>query len=336
MRRLGLLLLLPLLFAACTSSSPRAPAEQPLAIQASALPLKFDEPQVATVGRLAWRGGVVLTANSGEFGGWSDLHISADGRTLKAISDVGGWLTAEIRYDQRGNLAGLGAPRLGRLRGLDGKPLASKADADAESLARLGDGSWLVGFEGRHRLWRYPAGDEADGRGLAGTPLPVEGPAQLPRQPSNGGLEAATALPDGRVVLLSEEYSELAGTTMGWVGQPSGAGFRWQSFHYAAIPDFRPTAIAVLPDGGLVTLERAFDVVRGVRVRVMRFAASQIVPGGTVRAEELARLAVPYAVDNLEGVYATRGARGETLLWLLSDDNFNRAQRTILLLFELQ
>jgi len=71
-------------------------------------------------------------------------------------------------------------------------------------------------------------------------------------------------------------------------------------------------------------------------VRVMRFAASQITPGGTVRAEELARLAVPYAVDNLEGVHATRGARGETLLWLMSDDNFNRAQRTILLLFELQ
>jgi hypothetical protein len=54
-----------------------------------------------------------------------------------------------------------------------------------------------------------------------------------------------------------------------------------------------------------------------------------------VQAEELARLASPYAVDNLEGIAATRGPRGETLLWLISDDNFNPLQRNILLLFEL-
>lgn len=67
-----------------------------------------------------------------------------------------------------------------------------------------------------------------------------------------------------------------------------------------------------------------------------KIAARDLVAGDTVRAEELAFLAVPYAVDNLEGIYATRGPRGETLLWLLSDNNFNRAQRTILLLFELR
>ena len=82
-------------------------------------------------------------------------------------------------------------------------------------------------------------------------------------------------------------------------------------------------------------LERAFDMVRGVRCRVMRFDAAQLKPGATVRAEELARLASPYAVDNLEGMAATKGARGETLLWLISDDNFNPLQRNILLLFEL-
>jgi len=75
--------------------------------------------------------------------------------------------------------------------------------------------------------------------------------------------------------------------------------------------------------------------VRGVRCRVMRFDAAELKPGGTVRAEELAWLASPYAVDNLEGLAATKGARGETLLWLISDDNFNPLQRNVLLLFEL-
>jgi hypothetical protein len=91
----------------------------------------------------------------------------------------------------------------------------------------------------------------------------------------------------------------------------------------------------MLPDGSFATIERAFDMVRGVRCRVMRFEASELKPGGTVRAEELAWLASPYTVDNLEGLAATKGAHGETLLWLISDDNFNPLQRNILLLFEL-
>ena len=269
-----------------------------------------------------------MTANSRNFGGWSDLHVTPDGRTLTSISDEGAWLTATIDYDAKGNLAGLSGGRIGQLRGLDGKPLADKAEADAEGMARLPDGSWLVAFERHHRLWRYQT--------LASTPTPFDGPADIGRQPSNGGIEALTALADGRIIAISEEYSVRPGTVMGWIGQPVGDGrYEWRTFDYATIPDFRPTAIAMLPDGSFATIERAFDMVRGVRCRVMRFDAAQLKPGGTVRAEELARLASPYAVDNLEGLAATKGARGETLLWLISDDNFNPLQRNILLLFEL-
>ncbi|HYR66692.1 MAG TPA: esterase-like activity of phytase family protein, partial [Reyranella sp.] len=114
-----------------------------------------------------------------------------------------------------------------------------------------------------------------------------------------------------------------------------GGRYAWRTFDYATTPAFSPTAITQLPDGSFATIERAFDFVHGVRCRVMRFEASQLQAGATVRAEELARLAVPYAVDNLEGLAATKGARGETLLWLIADDNFNPLQRNILLLFEL-
>jgi hypothetical protein len=67
----------------------------------------------------------------------------------------------------------------------------------------------------------------------------------------------------------------------------------------------------------------------------MRFDAAELRPGGTVHGRELAFLASPYAVDNLEGLAVTTGSRGETLLWLISDDNFNPLQRNIVLLFEL-
>ena len=319
-----------LLAAACTGGSP-PPAgaqEQPLEIKSSSLPFKIDEPSAKGIGRLVWRGGIAMTANSRNFGGWSDLHVSPDGKNLTSISDEGAWLTATIDYDGGANLAGLSNARIGQLHGLDGALIESKAEADAEGMTRLPDGSWLVAFERRHRLWRYQT--------LTATPTPVEGPDDIGRQPANGGIEALTALADGRVIAISEEYSVKADTVMGWIGQPQPGGrYQWRSFSYATIPDFRPTAITLLPDGSFATLERAFDMVRGVRVRVMRFDAAQLVADGTVRAEELARLASPYAVDNLEGLSATKGARGETLLWLISDDNFNPLQRNILMLFEM-
>jgi hypothetical protein len=321
-----------LVAAACAGVPPASPVgaqSLPLEIRATALPLKLDEPAARRIGRLVWRGGISMTANSANFGGWSDLHVTIDGRSLTSISDVGAWLTATIDYDSDGNLAGLSAARIGSLRGLDGRPLlGNKEDSDAEGMARLPDGTWLVSFERHHRIWHYPT--------LEGTPVAVDGPAELPRQPANGGAEALAVLPDGRVIAISEEYGERPGTSLGWIGQPAASGrYSWQTFDYATIADFKPTAIALLPDGSFALLERAFDMVRGVRVRVMQFAAAQLQPGATVRAEELARLASPYAVDNLEGLAATRGARGETLLWLISDDNFNPLQRNILLLFEL-
>lgn len=324
------LLVLCLLVAACASVSP-PPAgaqERPVEIRSSALTLKIDEPAATRVGRLVWRGGVEMRASSRNFGGWSDLYVAPDGRSLTSISDEGAWLTATIDYDAKSNLAGLSGAQIGQLRGLDGKPIHSKSRADAEAMARLPDGSWLVAFERRHRLWRYQT--------LTATPDPVEGPAEIGLQPANGGIEALTALADGTVIAISEEYSTRDGTVMGWIGRPVAEGrYTWSSFAYETIPDFSPTALAVLPDGSFATIERAFDIVRGVRCRVMHFDAAQLTPGGVVKPEELARLASPYAVDNLEGLAASRGARGETLLWLISDDNFNPLQRNILMLFEL-
>jgi hypothetical protein len=320
-----------LVAAACAGAPPPAPLGAqpvPLQITARSLPLKFDDPSARRVGQLIWRGGISMVANSLHFGGWSDLHVTADGRTLTSISDVGGWFTATIDYDSDGNLVGLSAGQIGSLHGLDGKPLADKEFADAEGMAILSDGSWLVSFERHHRIWRYPT--------LNGTPVAINLPDDFDRQPFNGGVETLTALADGTIIAISEEYTVRPGANVGWLGQPSAGGrYTWRTFDYATIPEFHPTAIRMLPDGSFATLERAFSFARGVRVRVMRFAATELRPGATVHAEELARLATPYAVDNLEGLAAIKGARGETLLWLISDDNFNPLQRNILLLFEL-
>src|SRR5262249_14156314 len=112
-------------------------------------------------------------------------------------------------------------------------------------------------------------------------------PAEFARQPSNGGIEALTALADSRLVAISEEWSLRPGTVVGWIALPTSVGaYTWTTFEYATTPDFAPTAIVQLPDGSIATIQRAFDYVRGVRCRVMRFAAADLKPGGTVRAQE--------------------------------------------------
>lgn len=300
----------------------------PLDIQTQKEPFKLDDPTARQVGRLIWRGGLSLKADSANFGGWSDLYVTPDGRRLTSISDVGGWFTATIDYDQDGNLAGLRDGRIGPLHNLDGKPLVTKEWADSEAMAHMPDGSWMVSFERHHRIWHYPA--------LEGVPIAIDLPTDFSRQPSNGGVETLTALPDGRLIAISEKYSVRPGFNVGWIGTPAGGDrYAWSRFEYATVPDFHPTSIVQLPDGSFATLERAFDIVRGVRVRVMHFEADQLKAGGTVHAEELAFLVTPYAVDNLEGIAAAKGPRGETLLWLISDDNFNPLQRNLLLMFEI-
>lgn len=321
-----------LVAAACAGVPPPSPVgAQPLALEIRSEPLvlKLDEPGLRRIGKLIWRGGISMTSSSPNFGGWSDLHVSPDGRTLSSISDQGSWLTATIAYDAQGDLTGLGNGRIGSLRGLDGLPLANKIEADAEGLAAMPDGSWLVSFERNHRIWHYPT--------LDGTPVALNLPEDFARQPENGGIEALTVLADGRIVAISEDYSPTPGQLAGWIGEPAAEGrHAWRSFQYSRTPDFSPTALAPLPEGGFAMLERAFDRARGVRVRVMKVEAAELQPGATVHARELARLASPVAVDNLEGIAATKGPRGETLLWLISDDNFSAMQRSLLLLFELE
>jgi hypothetical protein len=320
-----------LLAAACAAVPPAVPADArplPIEIRPRQEPFRLDASAARQVGRLIWRGGLSLGANAASFGGWSDLSVAPDGRHLTSVSDVGGWFTATVYYDQDGNLAGLSDGRIGPLHGPDGRPLAAKDWADSEAMTHMPDGSWMVAFERHHRLWRYPT--------LDGIPVALDLPGDFRRQPFNGGVEALTVLPDGRLVAISERYSVRPGFNVGWIGVPSGQDrYAWSRFEYATTPSFHPTAITRLPDGSFALLERAFDIVRGVRVRVMQFEASQLAPGAAVHARELAFLASPYTVDNLEGLSAARGSHGETLLWLISDNNFNPLQRNLLLMFEL-
>ena len=93
-----------LLATACAGASPPPAVAQKPRLEVprtSSQPFQIDDPSAKIIGRLVWRGGLVLSASTRHFGGWSDLHVSPDGKTLTSISDEGAWLTATISMTAR-------------------------------------------------------------------------------------------------------------------------------------------------------------------------------------------------------------------------------------------
>ena len=184
-----------------------------------------------------------------------------------------------------------------------------------------------VGFERRHRIWLYDgAVAQAAGQALA---MPAEARAA----PNNGGIEALTQIADGRLLALTEDFQAPEGGLRGWIIALDGADA--VPLAYLPAQDFHPTALAVLPDGDLLVLERRFTVVAGPGARLVRVARTSIAPGAVVSGRELGRLEAPLAVDNFEGLAVRRDALGRTLIYLVSDDNLNSYQRTLLMQFRL-
>ncbi len=299
-----------------------AAGSEPLAL--NAVPVSLDEADRAraAVGRLEWRGGLVLGSPDRRFGGWSDLWVAPAADRFVAISDNGWTLDAGIVFD--GRLRGVGPARLGRLTEPDGTVVRG-SDGDAEGLARLPDGGFAVSFERRHRINVYPPAEPP----FSKAPHALRMPGELARAPRNGGVEALARLPDGRLLMLVEDLVE-DGAHVGFVG---GDG-DWARFLYRAAPGFVPVGACLLSDGSTAVLERAFAVFGGFGTRIVRVAPGAWQADARVEGQELALLRAPLTVDNYEGIACVR--RGDAdLLFLVSDDNYSFLQRTLLSVFAL-
>ncbi len=296
--------------------------------EATAVPLNPEDPAQERVGRLRYLGGVELRSGERNFGGLSGLWIESD--RLLAVSDRGLWLRARVVLDGAGRLTGLTDAELAPLLDQQGRatPLFGPL-ADAEALTRTPDGSYVVSFERQHRLWRY-AGPEP----LAAPAQRMAGPRAIFALPNNGGFEAISALHDGRLLLIAERGRDRSGDFVAWL---LGADRAAAGLTYAATGEFRPTDAAALPNGDVLVLERRFTgLIGGFAARVALLRAADLQAGARVEAEQIALIERPLTLDNFEGLAVSRAADGGTLVWLLTDDNFNTLlQRTLLLLFRL-
>ncbi len=293
-------------------------------IRVKAVPVELNpqKPGAKTVGRLVFMRGFELVSDHGRFGGLSGLDISPDGRRLRAVSDLGNWITAELTHDADGRLIAAESWRAAPLLTPTGDEV-NGLQRDAEGLTRDFDGSFLVSFEQDHRIWRYP-------RDLHVPPAPVATPFDLTGAPRNGGLEGITLLPDGTVLGITEKHANGDGGLKGWL-MKNGAAL---GISYVPRKGFSPTDLAALPNGDVLLLERSFHFI-AMRARVVRLSRTGLAAGATVHGGTVAHLQRPLTVDNFEGLAVRRDRAGRTLLYLVSDNNFLAFQRTLLLQFRM-
>ncbi|MGE0667080.1 MAG: esterase-like activity of phytase family protein [Sphingomonadales bacterium] len=300
-------------------------------VQAEALVFNPDKPSQTRVGRLTWLGGLRLWSKHWLFGGFSALEISPDGASLISASDRATWWSAALVLND-GIPVGIGESAFHDMPDAHGQAL-EHGEADSEGLATGADGSVYVSFERDHRIVRFVPPDPANPNTWhQSRPEPLPSPPELTQAPNNAGLEAIAFLKDGTLFALTESLPAEPGYNRGWLIR----GGKWEPFAYRRTEPFDPTDAALLPNGDLLVLERRFSMLGGLGARLCAISAADLTPGAKLECRTVAEMAPPQSIDNMEGLAVRRNEKGETIVYIISDDNFSRIQRTVLLVFRLE
>jgi hypothetical protein len=308
-------------------------AAAPVSIEVKARPLpSFDRRDRSQVrfGSLEYRSGLILTSPFRGFGGLSGIRLDARGERFISFSDKGIWFTGRILYQGRA-MTGLDDVETAPMLGADGRPITARGWFDSESIAL--DGSVVyIGLERVNQVLRF---DFAKGFTRSrGEVVPM--PPAVKRLPFNKGLEALVFVPKGMalagtLIAISERGLDSAGNLIAFlVGGPTPG-----QFSVRRSQNFDVSDAVLLPSGDLLVLERKFSLLEGLGVRIRRIALKSLAPNAVVDGPSIFEADLGQEIDNMEGIDAHVTPEGDTVLTMVSDDNFSMIQRTLLLQFTL-
>jgi hypothetical protein len=307
--------------------------DAPVSIDVNALQLPSFDPRDRSrvrFGALQYRSGLMLTSPFRGFGGLSGLRLDAKGERFIAISDHGSWFTGRILYRGR-EMTGLDDVEAAPLLGPDGRPITARGWFDSESIAL--DGSFVyVGLERVNQILRF---DFAKGFTRSrGEPIAV--PPALRKLPRNKGLEGLVMVPKGMplagtLIAFSERGLDAEGNLIAFLIDGKTPG----QFAIHRTDQFDISDAVLLPSGDLLILERKFSWLGGLGIRIRRIALASVAPGAVVDGPAIFNADLGNEIDNMEGIDAHVTPEGDTVLTMVSDDNFSLLQRTLLLQFTL-
>ncbi len=261
----------------------------------------------------AWQ----LRSKESNFGGLSGLATMRSG-SLLSVSDTGAFVWIGID-PETGAPDGIGS--IAFMRGADGNLFPTKFDADAEGLD-IRDGLALVSFERDNRVEAFDL--ESCGAAARGAPvMRFKEVIDNKKIPENKGPEALAL--DADTMFAGFEFRKPKGTPAGRVLTDGSLDM----VRYSGKPDaFLQTGLDIEGDLTASTY-RAFDLIRGARV-ILEVTDRD----GKVVAR--ANINSPLPSDNFEGVAFATSPEGKRRIWVISDNNFNSSQRTLLLAFDLE
>jgi hypothetical protein len=99
--------------------------------------------------------------------------------------------------------------------------------------------------------------------------------------------------------------------------------------------NFDVSDCAILPPNDLLLLERSFSPLSGVAMQIRRIPLASLKEDAVADGPVLINADMGFQIDNMEGLGVHRTPQGETVLTLVSDDNFSVIQRSLLLQFTL-
>lgn len=255
-------------------------------------------------------GAFTWSTSDPDFGGFSGLELSADGKRFTAISDRGRRIDGSLKRSS-GQISGVQAGTSAPLRTAKGQALSGR-HSDAEGLAIAADGRSFISFEGDHRVLAYPAGKTAA--------KPLKKHPDFRHLQNNSALEALAIDTRGWLYALPERSGKMT--------RPFPL-FRYRNGTWdrtLSIPrrgHFLPVGADFGPDGRFYLLERDFAMI-GFRSRVRSF----VINANTVSDEREHIVTRTARHDNLEGIAVWRDAQNRIRLTMISDDNFRAFQRT--------
>jgi len=283
--------------------------------QARAIPIAF-APQPS--GTLRFVRGWHLVSPNSHFGGFSALARMGTGR-YQLVGDNGYWVRMDFGGGDR-----LHAVRIGRIPTPEGRP-RRKTMVDTEAMTfDPATGESRVALEGVNEVWRFDAALRR-----------VESRNHLPDWPGNRGPEAMAHIAGGRTVIFSEDASDdpRGRQALLFADDPAAPGTKPLRFFYDAEGKGNVSDAAPLPDGRILLVHRKLGFDPFFTTILAIVDPADIAKDAVVRSVPIGRVPGPLA-DNFEGA-AVALEDGRTRLWLVSDNNFNSWQRSLLLEFDL-
>jgi len=323
-----LILLIPLLLPGWDGPSRLGLLGPKVDFTATPVPLDPHDPARRRVGRLTYLGGVELKSPDPVFGGFSSLMV--DGRRFTLLSDGGNI----VRFDMDDRWR-IGRRQFAELP--DGPRTGwQKRDRDSESMiVDPLSGDALVGFEFANAIWRYDHDLKTVRRHAA--------PRVMRKWNENGGPEAMVRLRNGATIVFSEttrpkdrKGDRVAGRiAIRFAGDPTRAPNTGFGFVYMPPDGYDPSDAALLPDGRILVLNRRFDWPFNFTAKLTILDPGRIRRGARIAGTEIATFSAPLLHDNFEGIAVVREG-GDTIVWMISDDNQLFLERSYLLKFRLE